>query len=302
MKLSVQTGNILDRFGIDAGFGMISDAGFDCVDFNIDHTLKGGDIRSGKQDGFYSLSDDEISAQFKVYADSAKAHGVGFGQAHAPFPSYLEDNEDMNAYMIKVFEKDLEMLSEISCPWLVVHPAYAPYQSRMPREKEMEINLKMYSALIPAIKRTGVRVCTENMFSSFRGRVIESCMSDIPFACGFLDAVNELAGFDAFGFCYDVGHGALCRKNQFYTVKGLGKYLTCLHVHDNDTMNDEHLFPYDGAVDWDAFCDGLRDICYKGTLSFETFNGIDTRERLLAPELLKLLSAIGRRFIEKIEG
>ena len=47
---------------------------------------------------------------------------------------------------------------------------------------------------------------------------------------------------------------------------------------------------------------GLKDVGYKGTLSFETFNAIATREHGLAPELLKLLASIGRQFSAKIEG
>ena len=55
MKLSVQTAPILDNYGIDAGFGMIADAGFDCVDFNIDHCLPGGKIVRGELDSLPDL-------------------------------------------------------------------------------------------------------------------------------------------------------------------------------------------------------------------------------------------------------
>ena len=46
MKIAVQTGGILDHFGIDEGFRIIKEAGFDAVDFNIDHCLSGYNIKN----------------------------------------------------------------------------------------------------------------------------------------------------------------------------------------------------------------------------------------------------------------
>ncbi len=89
MQLSVQTSPILDVHGIDKGFGMIADAGFDCVDFNIDHLLPGGMIRSGKLSSLLDRPAAEIAEKTRPYKEAARAHGVGFGQAHAPFPSYV---------------------------------------------------------------------------------------------------------------------------------------------------------------------------------------------------------------------
>ena len=71
MKLAVQTSRILDVFGIDEGFRMIADAGFDGVDMNLDHCLRGPQIRSGELNTFFDQSDADILAFLKPYADAA---------------------------------------------------------------------------------------------------------------------------------------------------------------------------------------------------------------------------------------
>ncbi|MDO4740065.1 MAG: sugar phosphate isomerase/epimerase [Eubacteriales bacterium] len=302
MKLSVQTAPVLDIYGIDAGFGMIADAGFDCVDFNIDHTLPGGSIRAGKLEGFFTQTDAQMREAMRPYAQAAKAHGVGFGQAHAPFPTYVHGAQKTNEFLLHAIKKTMMLLGEVQCPWLIVHPNFNSYSERLSPEEEWRLNEEFYAALIPAIRETGVRVCTENMFSSYKRHIIEAVMSDFEFAAAFVDHMNELAGEELFGFCLDVGHAALLHRDQRKVINTMGRRITTLHLHDNDGQNDQHLFPYEGIIDWDAVCTGLKDVGYQGTLSFETFNAIATRAEGLAPELLKLLAAIGRRFREKIEG
>lgn len=302
MKLSVQTASILNVQGIDAGFGMIADAGFDCVDFNIDEFLPGGQIRSQKNEGFFDQSDKDLLAALKPYMTAAKVHGVGFGQAHAPFPTYIHNAPETNAYVLHAISKCMMLCAEINCPWIVVHPGFNAYSEQLTPEEEFRLNEEIYSALIPVIRATGVRVATENMFSGYKGKIIEAVMSDLDYAARFVDHMNEIAGEKLFGFCLDVGHATLLHHDQRRGIHKLGDRLTVLHLHDNDGQSDQHLFPYDGITDWDAVCKGLKDIGYKGTLNFETYNGLSSRDPSLAAKLLALLSAIGRMFIDRIEG
>lgn len=302
MKLSVQTSPILDAHGIDAGFGMIADAGFDCVDFNIDHTLPGSAIHARKTSGFFDQTDAEMLAALKPYAEAARKHGVGFGQAHAPFPTYVDKAPATNEYVLNAIKKCMMLLSEVECPWIVVHPAFNGYKQKLTVTEEWKLNEEIYSALIPTIKATGVRVATENMFSSYKGKIMEAVMSDFDFAAAFVDHMNDIAGEKLFGFCLDIGHAALLHRDQRKVINTLGERITVLHMHDNDGVGDQHLFPYEGIVDWDAVCAGLKDVGYSGTLSFETFNEMVSRENNFTPELLRLLAAIGRKFSAAIEG
>ena len=72
-------------------------------------------------------------------------------------------------------------------------------------------------------------------------------------------------------------------------------------MHDNNGVEDEHLFPYMGIIDWDRFCRGMKEIGFHQTMSFETFNALKTFDPALTPELLRLLHATGRLFASRIE-
>ena len=57
MLISVQTASILDIQGIDKGFRMIAEAGFDGVDFNLDHCLNGKAIHNNECHGFFDQTE-----------------------------------------------------------------------------------------------------------------------------------------------------------------------------------------------------------------------------------------------------
>ena len=90
-------------------------------------------------------------------------------------------------------------------------------------------------------------------------------------------------------------------------IKKLGKHLFCLHIHDNYEMFDGHLIPYTQlcpgfgkSVNWEKFIEGLKEIDYRGAISFEAFKGVGLFPGELKNDVLKLISAIGRYFREKI--
>lgn len=301
MLLSVQTGSILDPFGISDGFRMIAEAGFDGVDINLDHCLPGKQIRDNGRFGFYDQSDAEILEAVRPYKEAADQHGLRFVQAHAPFPNYVPDAAT-NAYVLEAVKKTIMMCGYLGCGNLVVHPGFLPADERMTPEQEWAYNIPMYKALIPALREQGVVCCLENMFSRHRGKTMEATCSDPCEAIRYVDVLNDLAGARFFGFCLDTGHANLLGKDLYTLICQLGDRIQVLHIHDNNGLEDEHLFPYMGIIDWERFCRGLKEIHYAHDLSFETFRGLDTFAPELAPRLLALLHETGILFSRKIEG
>ena len=81
MLLSVQTAPILDTYGIDEGFRAIAKAGFDGVDFNIDHTLPGSQIRANDCSGFFDQTDEAMIVAARPYKEAAEKYGVAYCSA-----------------------------------------------------------------------------------------------------------------------------------------------------------------------------------------------------------------------------
>ncbi|MBQ2956871.1 MAG: sugar phosphate isomerase/epimerase [Clostridia bacterium] len=300
-KISVQTAPILNLFGADEGFKMIHEAGFDGVDFNIiDQALPGSKIARGELDSIYDKSDEEIIEYFRPYKEAAEKYGVSFCQAHAPFPSWIKDKPVTNEYMIKVFEKCLMVCSYIGCPYLIVHPFFPGYNDTLLPEVEWELNIRQYSQLIPAIKKYGVKVCLENMFTANRRKVYAAICQDPEVTNRYIDTLNEMAGEKCFAFCLDTGHALLVGSDIYTVIRKLGNRIETLHIHDNDGWDDQHLAPYMGILDWDRFVKGMREIGYKNALSFETLNAINVFDTELAPHVLNLIGATGKMFARRI--
>ena len=59
--------------------------------------------------------------------------------------------------------------------------------------------------------------------------------------------------------------------------------------------------PKGHVCDWQGFVEALREIGYNGVLAFETFRTMSTFPQEVRTELLHLIAAIGRYWIEIIE-
>lgn len=288
LMVSVQTSSWYDNFGGDAAadesLRFIKEIGFEAVDYNIDHTLPPRKILDGTLTDFYDAEIPELLERFRAVKEAKEKHDVEFGQAHAPFPMYVEGREDINEFLIMVVEKELAICQYLDCPALVVHPYCCD-----DKDKEKEINLAIYRKLIPAAKKYGVKVCLENLPRTKNYHAVAGACADAEEACWYLDTLNAEAGEDVFGFCFDVGHANLLSKNIRQEIRTLGHRITILHIHDNTGQDDHHQIPYTiNATDWEGFIEGLRDINYKGTLNLETFGNLDgTRPKELAPAILK---------------
>lgn len=304
-KIGVQSGNWYNYDDPEGSIRFIKECGFDSIDYNIDNRLPGSLIRKGEVGGFFDMSVEEMLEYHRPLKEALAKYGVSVSQMHGPFPVWIPDNDRVNEYLIMATEKSLAVAEYLGCPAVVVHPVTISSD----KLAEWDTNMDIYRKLMPAAKKYGVKICLENLFAGFNGRCIEGVCSDVHEACRYLDTLNCEAGEDIFGFCLDVGHANLTKKNINQYVTFLGDRLTNLHIHDNDSEKDLHLMPYTQtlggnktATDWEGFIEGLHEIKYKGDLCFETFYAVDTFPKELHGDVLKLISAIGRYMVKRIQA
>jgi len=63
--------------------------------------------------------------------------------------------------------------------------------------------------------------------------------------------------FDDLGVCLDVGHAHL-EPGVEQTIETLKPHVCSVHVHDNQGMKDDHLWPGEGTIDWERTVEQLR--------------------------------------------
>lgn len=81
---------------------------------------------------------------------------------------------------------------------------------------------------------------------------------------------NDLEGSNA-GICLDTGH-ALLMGDPIEAIETCSGHLVTTHLHDNQGRTDDHLVPFDGALDWSATVLALQKIGYDGAWIFEVAN------------------------------
>lgn len=283
----------------------VKSCGFDAIDFNL--TPFFSTARANKEGLYPNLFDlpiEEILPQFEALKAALAKAEVKISQIHAPYPLWYDGNEPLNEYLQTVIEKSFAISQYLSCPAVVIHPN----QGKTSKE-EWELNLAFYRGVIPMIKRyPGVKCCLENLFLHKGPRILEGRLANAEEICRLTDLLNQEAGGDYFGICFDVGHANLTGRNLKEFVLEMGDRLIALHIHENNTQCDQHLAPYscivnkrDHICDWDGFVQGLSEIGYKGVLSFETDNIFHVYPAAVHTEVLRLISAIGRHWATVID-
>lgn len=273
MKISVQSGGVTENLGVEKGYEAIKRAGFEAIDWNLDHAWNISDVRHGLFMGcIFEQSLEAVIAHFAPELEVIRKNGLSITQAHAPFPSYVKDHPGLLNYAIGIYKRNIEYCSYIGCKNLVIHGvSYSLGDDINTPETIDSLNKKLYTSLIPVLLKNNVTVCLENLFTGVGGISVQGHCSDAYKAAQEIDALNAEAGKEVFGLCFDTGHANLLRYDMRAVLPVYGKRIKALHIHDNSGEKDMHRAPMTGTINWKYFCETLKKIGYDGDLSFETF-------------------------------
>ncbi len=289
MKVSITTDMMARTYGDAEALKRLADIGFDAVDFGMFKYDMHGELFSGPVRDF--------ERYFEHLGQVAREAGIEIGQVHSPMPSYVGDDAE-DAYILECQKKSVRAAQALGAPYIVIHPCIPEeYRYDHFRAETREINMRFYGELTPVLQECGVKLGVENMFNwdPERECICPTVCSSAEEMCDYVDALGP-----QFAACLDVGHAQLSGSGAPDMVRRLGHRLELLHVHDNDGSYDCHVAPMLGygekthfsSVDWTDFAAALREIDYRGTLSFET----DQTQAMYGPELLE----DGMRFQLKI--
>lgn len=118
--------------------------------------------------------------------------------------------------------------------------------------------------------------------------VAEACQVNIALEnlrkLDYLDFLYENIDSNYLKFCFDSGHANAFTKNidNFPWEKYQDK-LICVHLHDNDGLDDLHDLPFEGNINWKKLMKKFKQINYQGPLTTEVVvkdNNIDELTKL----------------------
>lgn len=284
-KIVIDTG-CLHRLGDDKKvLKLIKEAGFDHYDATL--FWKGVTEHIGTGPDYVQNAN-----KLKEYADSL---GLTCEQAHAYFCGGNDENSFK--YRYEYTPIDMHIASILGAKAIVIHPVNGI---------SFDENIEFIKKFIPYAKKYNIKIAVENCWDVKDDKPYPMCTSTPESFVKFIDAIN-----DPFVVaCLDIGHAEM---NQLGTsaeemIKALGPRLYCLHIHDNDKWCDAHQIPYTHKIPYSRVLNALKEINYKGNITFEVETCYSKGECPdaelpfeLFPAFLKLEYEIGKYFSDFLD-
>ena len=249
---------------------LIKEAGFDAYDLSM------------MQVSDFFVSDDYLdnAKRLKEYTDKL---GIKCTQTHSIFPVYhktvdLEESSRRILYTKRILEIS-KILGAKNC---IVHPI---------NDFDEQSNFELFQKFLPTAHKLDINIATENMWNWDNGHASLAACSNHNNFKALLDLVND----DHFVACVDVGHAEMygLQTSAPLMIETLGKYVKCLHLHDNELHYDRHNLVLVEKIDFDLILDSLARINYQGDITFECDGFISRMPPKLHPSCLKAMYNIG---------
>lgn len=309
MKIGVQTNNIVDDITPEEGFRTLSIAGFSCADFSLNGYLMNTSIYQSELNAFFSQTIHELEQFFMPHKMGAAKAGITVNQMHMPYPVFVpRGSRELNEYLQnEVAPKSMKICSFFGCPYIVIHGFKLAYYLGT-EDAEWEQTEKFIDSIAPMAKEMGITICIENLYDSLAGHLVEGPCCDVRKAVERIDRINEKYHTEVLGFCFDTGHANLVGIDFEQFITSLDYRLKVLHIHDNDGIDDLHQIPFTftktrenkTSTDWEGFVQGLRNIHFDKTLSFETAPVLKAFPKEMREDVLSFIVKIGEYFSRSI--
>ena len=253
LRLSTTT-NLVPRVGDNiyeqtmANAEMAKAVGFDALDFSFCPKIF-------DEDRFDEYAEWGIAASEKF--------GLKYEVCHLPFSGKVAlDPSLLPALETKIF-KAIKAAKLLGGKYAVVHPNTTTLLRReYDEEKIYESVIAHLAPIVECGEREGVNIVVENMRPVPRFLPTHRYCAEPEELCRVADKLG-------IGVCWDFGHANLAGFVQSKALEYVGSRLKVLHVNDNMGIDDDHLPPLFGTVDWKDAMHGLKLAGFDGLFNYE---------------------------------
>lgn len=286
LKTSIGSGLNLGEKGSYEQFRYLKSLGYDAVDYQPFCNEPGA--------GLFALDDKAFEEFLKRDAAYAREMGLEIIQTHGVWPY---DDTDPSQYDLKfdAMVKCIKGSAIAGAKYVVMHPVMPTMWEPSPHHAEdVIVNTEYFRKLEPYAREYGVKIALENMPAA---HVPCGTAKELADCIDAVDSEYLVACFDT-GHCNYSGERFVAGENVGDCIRMLGDRIACLHIHDNDGRDDQHLMPYNGIIDWSDFIAALREIKYQGVINLEC-HAPNVPEELSRP-IDKWLADLAKYFARKI--
>ena len=234
------------KYSLSATADFLADAGFDGVDLSLDQPEPDGD--------------DIFRSVLYSFGNRAAARGLTIPMCHLPFFMPSPDDTAAMARFSREIQAGLRMAAMLKIPDDVIHPIVR-HESRRSRDFWIAENIRFLTPIRDLAGKLGITLCIENM----TGKPYAAHPSEAVYGSTAADILDLAERLDTM-VCWDFGHANITGLCQSVELEKLRGKVRCLHIHDNDGVQDNHRIPFEcpastplgGCVDWEDAAEGLR--------------------------------------------
>lgn len=187
---------------------------------------------------------------------------------HLPFNSMniASDDIEIRKRSVKEVINGINLCETIGGNFAVLH-AGAKYENK---QKFEECSFESIMEIFNECKKRGIKLALENMLP---GRVGEDF--------NFFERTFKKLNSDNVGLCFDSSHANVNGTIYEFLEKSKDKLFT-VHFSDNYGKSDDHLFPFEGNIDWARIIKILNRISYNSIFMLEVaaIDGLSPQEHL----------------------
>ena len=231
--------------------------------------------------------------EIEEYARLSQELGLRFVQAHATIFDFC--NQDRSSTAFELFKRSIEGAKILGAPWLVAHPSTGVEHGVMRTSTHQE-NVAFFKEMAEYAGNYGIGIAIENMWRTTSEGVRRYAVDPAE----LLQLIEDV-NCENIGACWDVIHGSLEGFEQGESIRLLGKHLKGTHLSDETGMNNIHILPYNGFVNWDDLLQTLAEIDYSGPFVFEVQHYLHHVPKALVSNFMELSVTVGREMIRTFE-
>lgn len=267
IKIGISTQKLQAIYGDREALRLAKSIGADAVDFFTNH------FSVTDNDSVYARPDNEIVAYFTELGKYAKELGIEISQTHGRLRIYL-NNPELDAAWLENARLDLLAASSLGAPVCVMHGVTTSVMGPDTEPQRMrELCYEQFSKRLSWAKLYGVKLATETFGYCSRLECNEFFANAVEFKNIFDRISAEGDNNEYFTICVDTGHSNTSVRfgdpSVGDVIRMYGKNISCLHLHDNDGVHDQHKVPMTGTIDWEDVCKALDEIGYEGVYNLE---------------------------------
>ena len=206
--------------------------------------------------GAWNLQEEEINFPcVKEFVEIIKKNGVKLNSVHLPFSlpfwEFASLDEDKRKLTVERAKWAISQFEEGEPKYFVIHPGRKFPQNEEERAKMLDNLAKSMKELCDSTTAT---ICIENMTS-------QGLLNQTSEALELLKKVPNLY------MCIDINHMFIETPEEY--IEKIGDRIKAIHVSDRDEIQERHMLPGDGILNWNNILGALEKVNYQGEFTYE---------------------------------